>query len=347
MKRAVLSLVEQAYRLDLSETEWMKALARHAGALTPGEDGAMVYSFDATQPEEGVGIDLHGSHDVPTTFTEATLGLNGNSSPEEVAQFYHRGVLCGTVSETLRRAGSSPERNPRYAAHVARQGYPDSFGLTASSPLHRGVAVNAPLPGEMTLQPRVVYRWCQIGVHLQAAFRLRRAIRDGVSEPEVALDPERGRLHWERGPTGEVPRDALCRAAQEIDHARSRRGADAEVDALDMWSGLVEGRWTLVESFEGGGKRLFLAYPNHVGLPNLRALSERERQVVAYVVQGDANKWIAYQLGVRQATVARHLSTALQKLGLRHRHELIWFYHSLSRRRTGLTGPDKRSRKSE
>ncbi|NBC29847.1 MAG: hypothetical protein GVY29_07630, partial [Spirochaetes bacterium] len=106
----------------------------------------------------------------------------------------------------------------------------------------------------------------------------------------------------------------------------------------------VHGRWTLIESFEQDGRRLFLAYPNELGVPNVRGLSEREREVVGYVVQGDANKWIAYQLGLREATVARHLSRALQKLGMRHRNELIWFYHSLHQ-----AGPGRpaRSRKSE
>jgi DNA-binding CsgD family transcriptional regulator len=289
----------------------------------------MVYGFDATRPEHGVDIDLYGSHDVPRTFAEATLRLNRKSTPEEVARFYQRGVLCGTVSAALRRAGSSPESNTTYREYVARQGYPDTFGLTASSPLHQGIVVNSPLPRQMALKPRMVYHWCQIGVHLQAAFRLRRAIRQGASEAEAAVDPERGKLHWYRRLPGESAQEQLRRAAEAIDRARSRRTKQDDLEALDMWSGLVDGRWTLVESFEGGGKRLFLAYPNELGLPNLRALSARERQVVAYVVQGDANKWIAYQLGIGEATVARHLSTALRKLGLRHRHELIWFYHSL------------------
>jgi len=52
-------------------------------------------------------------------------------------------------------------------------------------------------------------------------------------------------------------------------------------------------------------------------------LTLRERQIAGYAAMGHSNKLIAYELGVSESTVATHLSTAAQKMGVRTRVELI------------------------
>ena len=48
--------------------------------------------------------------------------------------------------------------------------------------------------------------------------------------------------------------------------------------------------------------------------PDPRALTERERQIVAYADLGQSNKLIAYQLGLSPSTVGVHLAHAREKL---------------------------------
>lgn len=329
MTGAFLSLIEEAYRLDTDDRQWLAALAERAAAVVPTSTGAMAYEFDASDPAAGVNIPGYAPCSVPDSFVSSTLRLNRRTTTADAARFYRRGIVCGTVSEILRRSGGSIRTNATYADSVASNGYADSFGLTASSPIKCGLVINAPLEREMTLNPRARLAWRQAGVHLQAAYRLRASLRDSRRAPEAVVDAERGVLHCDGEAKQPSMRERLHRAARAVDAARVRQPSREAHEALRMWDGLVSGRWTLVESFESDGRRFFLAYPNDVEIGSPRALSGRERAVVGYVVQGDSNKWVAYQLGVSAATVARHLQAALRKLGLSHRHELIWLYQSL------------------
>ncbi len=59
--------------------------------------------------------------------------------------------------------------------------------------------------------------------------------------------------------------------------------------------------------------------------PQLHALTEREREVVALVAQGLNNQEIAGQLVVSPATARTHVSRAMVKLGARDRAQLVVF----------------------
>jgi DNA-binding CsgD family transcriptional regulator len=76
-----------------------------------------------------------------------------------------------------------------------------------------------------------------------------------------------------------------------------------------------------------------LARRNPLGIRDPRALSARERDVLAHVAQGHANKQVAYTLGVSTTTVATHLRRALGKLGLRSRRDAIRLFEASVRAR--------------
>ena len=156
MKQESLALIGEAYRLDLDDAQWFESLARQAARMVPG---AMVYSFDASAPEHGVRVGMHSTCGVPDSFVEATLELNRETRPEDASRFYHRGVLCGTVSEMLRADGHTIDENATYESAVASEGFPDTFGLTASSPVQRGVVINSPLPCVTALNSRRRLAW--------------------------------------------------------------------------------------------------------------------------------------------------------------------------------------------
>jgi PAS domain S-box-containing protein len=60
-----------------------------------------------------------------------------------------------------------------------------------------------------------------------------------------------------------------------------------------------------------------------VALARLRALSERERDVMNLVVSGDANKVIARKVGLSIKTIEKHRSSMMRKLRLRSVPELV------------------------
>ena len=105
MTRAILSLIDRAYRLDVDDQHWLQTIAEQAAAMVPSSDGAMAYEFDASEPEAGVRIPRYAAFSVPGSFVPSTLRLNSGTTADDAARFYHRGVICGTVSEVLRRSG--------------------------------------------------------------------------------------------------------------------------------------------------------------------------------------------------------------------------------------------------
>lgn len=63
---------------------------------------------------------------------------------------------------------------------------------------------------------------------------------------------------------------------------------------------------------------------NDVALPETReVLTEREREIVTWVIQGMTNKEIAAQLGISDNTVKSHLRNIFGKLKISHRLQLL------------------------
>jgi DNA-binding CsgD family transcriptional regulator len=90
---------------------------------------------------------------------------------------------------------------------------------------------------------------------------------------------------------------------------------DSRTAAKNVWHGIVEGRLVIEKHFDKGGRRHLVVRPA-AGDGAERALTERERQVVAYRAYGQTMKRIALELGLSVPTVARTLGSALGKLGL-------------------------------
>ena len=55
----------------------------------------------------------------------------------------------------------------------------------------------------------------------------------------------------------------------------------------------------------------------------LAALTEREREIAELIAKGDANKVIAYDLGISERTVECHRSKIMQKIGARSVVDLV------------------------
>ena len=74
----------------------------------------------------------------------------------------------------------------------------------------------------------------------------------------------------------------------------------------------------VIEHFSGGSRRV----GRH---PRLGELTEREREMVAWVATGRSNDEIADLLVISPATVRTHVSRAMLKLGARDRAQLVVF----------------------
>jgi len=174
-----------------------------------------------------------------------------------------------------------------------------------------------------------------LGAHIASAFRLRQALSEAGEgsedhstglprDAEAVIDVDGFRLVGSAGPAGDPScAEVLREAARSVDRARSELRKDSPERALETWNALVSGRWSMVDWFDTDGRRFVLAMPNAPECRDPRGLTEQERQVVNYILQGDTNKLIAYRLGLSQARVSGLLKSAMRKLGVKTKVALV------------------------
>jgi DNA-binding CsgD family transcriptional regulator len=122
---------------------------------------------------------------------------------------------------------------------------------------------------------------------------------------------------------GAPPLDAWRRAAEHLAsalHLRAQLAAADVGDAASVWHGLLEGRFAVADRFDRDGRRFVVVRTTDAG--DRSALTTREREVLASIACGHANKRIALELGVSESTVSAALRGAARKLGVRSRVEL-------------------------
>jgi DNA-binding CsgD family transcriptional regulator len=96
-------------------------------------------------------------------------------------------------------------------------------------------------------------------------------------------------------------------------------------EAAVFWRALATNHAVPLDFFDLGSKR-YVLLPLNAEVPEAKlagSLTARELEIVGRVAAGDANKAIAFDLGLSMSTVASHLSSAIAKLGLDSRVRLI------------------------
>jgi DNA-binding CsgD family transcriptional regulator len=110
---------------------------------------------------------------------------------------------------------------------------------------------------------------------------------------------------------------------------KDRSAGSANLGAL--WRALVEGRFRFVECFEQNGCRYFVLHENLDAGPDAR-LTSRERNLVEEVGRGGSEKCVAFALGVTPSVASALLKSALLKLGLRSKVDLVVLVGALRQR---------------
>ena len=131
-------------------------------------------------------------------------------------------------------------------------------------------------------------------------LRGRRPIRPGTGPAEVA---SRGLEH-----------DATSSPALRPRHVMT---------SSTLWQCLLDGRWSIIGRYDRNARQVLVARENDPTLMKARALTDRERQIVDHAATGKSNKQIAYEVGLSIGSVSGYLSSALRKMGVSSRAELV------------------------
>ena len=318
-----IAIVEATYSLEGSDQEWAQGIADALQAFTRSPLGCVAYGgmFEPAPhlgfaAESGAAFDMlgglqHVASDPAYLAAVAALRLpvdrillSDMLPPDQL----HLGLLPGGLE-----AGMNDGLNVR--THMI-----DEKSL---------IVIGVGLERTPRLAPAERARWRMLAAHVEAGFRLRQRLRAmglvksvDAGADEAVLDPGGRVAHADGSARAPEALEALRETAKAMDRARTSTGA-REDGALEGWRALVRGEWSLVDAFDSDGRRYLLARRNPARARDPRGLTDTEAAVAAYAAQGLTNKLIAYTLGIETSTVSTHLTSAMRKLGVASRPELV------------------------
>ena len=331
MNGDVLSIIEASYAQSADVDAWLDGALTAMQAQLDQGGGVLARRFQVRPtsiwqgPNRAVGV---APEDVAAT-DRAAAWLTALPPAEAMAvarKMYPLAPVAVRLSHLI-----GPPMMTHLVTNFSRP-VADSLGVVAADPTGHGCVFFRLEDKSPRISRQATALWVRIAAHLVTGYRL---ARERQGKAEAVLDPGGKVLHREN----EVTRDdasTLSDAAKGIDRARGRlRRVDPE-RALALWQGLVSGRWSLVDQFDGDGRRFVVAKRNSITPCAWSALSEREVQILAYLAEGQAPKLIAYQLGLSMATVSANLARIMRKLSVGSRLELVTAYRAIvSQQETG------------
>jgi hypothetical protein len=299
-----VALIEEAYQPYPDPSSWLQATTENVvRAIDPTYLAAMSYVLGSHGPEQPMAV-VNGQVEQREVQQMVVLGWT-MSDPED----------SRAVAAACRKPGISTLRQTLGDTSVERwlercRDWPVALADAVAVVLPRPdgkpllLSVACARPRRLEVSEKAV--WHRIAIHLSASWRLAGRRFDVEAEDVEAILTADGQVTHGCGlATTKGVRELLSQATKNIDRARSRSGRSDPIAALELWQGLLAGRWSLVEHFDSDGKRFMLARRNAPDFPDPAALTQRQRQVLFYVSLGLSNKETAYALGLAETRSAR------------------------------------------
>jgi DNA-binding CsgD family transcriptional regulator len=320
----VIDPLDAAFRLDAaSDSEWV---SRVATAMKPlSDEGRGTYAWlvrrNAGAPDT---FEALVDAEAPDPLMQAVATWHQDASPEDHAIAYAAGRL-GLHSLATKYGARQFYDSPLLRRLVHDRGMIDA-GVLHISLGERKLLVGSFLRAPATF-PVAAQRFGErLARRIAQAHRLRRAVADQSAQVTAILTPG-GRVAHAEGSGGDpIVRERLRTAVLRREKARTRLRHSQPDEALELFEGLVDGRFTVVDRFDNDGRRYLVAFENPPELVALRALTTREREILCRAIEGEPLKRIAVDLGLTPSAASAYLVAARKKTGLRTREEMVrWF----------------------
>jgi len=319
-----LDLLEAAYRLDGTDDEWIEGLVKTATTVFAREglggggfilhakldcDGRPCIERTSSAFAEGRGM-------APSWRVSLT---HYPSLPKPLQENLFFGPRTADTSSVATRLGDRQSQHPDWRERSVFDAsvVGDAIGLVGHAGLLKVVVLSSALRDTHSLDARSGRLWRRVATHLGTALRLRSDSTTVMQRAEAILSVKGGI---------ERVADGVHSGAVKTGFERrrvARRNGEVPDTALDIWQGLVEGRWSLVDHVDTDGKVFVLALRNDPGREVASALTDRQRGAVSLASLGYGNKQIAYALGLSVSAVGMLLTRARAVTGARTRAELV------------------------
>jgi len=310
IKGGLVEIVERAYDVGAPLGRWLQTIRSTAERAFPDQIACQAYTFSVSP----TGDWRLGEIASAPEHAEWLRRSHRCASPALIREVYFKGPIR-RIDDAV--AGRAPDLGAqsywRERLHVTAVHGLDPSGNGCSLAIIRSKARALSRIDRVTLE--------RIAAHLATAYRLRlRSTSPTRDHPDAVLKADGTVVHAEGSARDADVRAALQEAALRMERARRHHAAD---EALGFWRALVQGRWSLVERFESDGRRVLVARRNEPPARALHALDERERKLIALLALGHSLKLCAYELGRAESTTSMMARSAMRKLGVASRAELV------------------------
>jgi DNA-binding CsgD family transcriptional regulator len=317
---AIVDLLGSAYAEDQDDAAFVDRVLRALMSMTGARSGVFM-RFVSRYDREG----RFCFQDVRDLFALGPDAVAGDEFKEALRETPVAELLWGrTQGNAMSQITGLGERLsalPGWSTHW-RPGIVDSIGLTSLDAQGHGVGICTGLAHLGTLSPRETRLLARLATHVGSRDRLRNV--EGarrLDEADVVFS-QGGKVVHARDEVVTRARTGAAKAGLAArDFARKSRH-DVE-KALEVWQGLVDGRWSIVDHVDTDGRRFVLAVKNAPRVDRRANLTPTQRRVTALAAMGHPDKEIAYMLGVPATAVDAALRRARRKLGVRSRTELV------------------------
>jgi DNA-binding CsgD family transcriptional regulator len=322
----IIRAVEACYSGEQDNAAWLRGVLETLEALDGGPGFyAELYRFEDGDMPRADGSAVWGG--IPVSVLAGIHQLYASMPAQALRRLFAPTPPVEYILKRAGRVGRAIEDIGR--RHLQQRGVQDTLWVIATEPDGTVALVAMTIAkGRPKLAPRTLHQLSHLSAHLSSAARLRTALAAPRSErndleTEAVLDPSGEVIDAVAGARPREARQTLSNAVRRMESARGAlRRADPE-EALRLWQALIDGTWSLVDHSDSDGRRYLLARRNEPRVRDPKALTLRERSVLAFAAMGHQNKHIGYLLGISAAAVAAHLYSVQRKLGLSCRPELI------------------------
>jgi DNA-binding CsgD family transcriptional regulator len=332
-----LGIIEAGYAWHPRDEDWLQGIAQAACGLA-SSTGVSARLDDVSDDERPRTLAAAFDRDAERPRLDALSERLASLPPALRRTLFEPGPAVGFARDRVR---SLPAREQALLAETfASLGWLDVLGIYARDVSGQLLHVDIAVTRRERLHPRTLHRLACVAAHLTSALRLRLAGPPAPDAPstEAVLEPSGAVRHAVRDASRRSVRARLTRAVRELDVARGTlRRSDPDA-SLALWKGLVDGTWSLVDHWDGDGRRFVLARRNAPHVADPKALTVSERAIVAFLAMGHPVKYVAYLLGLSPSTVATQFALARRKLGVRSREGLV----DLFAPRAGNRSPERK-----
>lgn len=323
-----IRIIERAYDLGGTHDAWLDGVHGELRDVVGHDFGLRAGAWRMADNEFTDLSTVRG--DLAPGIGEVVTSLVERIPPDLRAHLYGQssGNFIGNAEDVM------PGVVPQFVSECARRGAHDVRGLfgmlVLGNPGQNGIVFVAPTRSVLKFSPAEHRRLHRLGVHLGAGFRLRLAVDELRRLPVAVLSPGGSLLHATPSAQGQSAREVLEDAVKRLEKSRGRLRRTDPDEAMSLWRGLVDGRWTIVDWVDSDARRYLVVYENQVSARHPRALSPRELDVAEYLVQGRSTSEMAWALGLSVGTVSRTARDVLRKLKVSRRSDLAAIFGTVA-----------------